>query len=107
MLLALSFGATFAAKGYAGHINQMTEVLTRAFRHPGFSFVHFISPCVTFDHENILYDRLRNLWQTVPKDHDTTDHSAAMNMAMQDGYFSGVYYDNAHPTWADNNLPKD
>ncbi|MCS6912815.1 MAG: 2-oxoacid:ferredoxin oxidoreductase subunit beta [Myxococcales bacterium] len=52
VLLALSLGATFVARGFSGDKEQLVPILKAAFRHHGFAFVDVISPCVTFnDHE--------------------------------------------------------
>ncbi len=106
MLIALSYGVTFAAKGYAGMQDNLTVILRKAIKHRGFSFVHVVSPCVTFDHENILYDRLRNIWLPVPNEHQVTDRAAAINLAMQDTYMHGVFFDNAQPSWDQINSEK-
>src|SRR4051812_47937305 len=52
VLLALSLGATFVARGFSGDKTQLVPILKAALRHNGFALVDVISPCVTFnDHE--------------------------------------------------------
>lgn len=52
VLLALSLGATFVARGFSGDKAQLVPILEAGIRHRGFSFVDVVSPCVAFnDHE--------------------------------------------------------
>jgi 2-oxoglutarate ferredoxin oxidoreductase subunit beta len=52
VLLALSLGATFVARGFSGDKKQLLPILKAGLRHKGFAIIDVISPCVTFnDHE--------------------------------------------------------
>jgi 2-oxoglutarate ferredoxin oxidoreductase subunit beta len=52
VLLALSLGATFVARGFSGDKGQLVPILKAAVRHNGFALVDIISPCVSFnDHD--------------------------------------------------------
>ena len=52
VLLALTLGATFVARGFSGDKPQLVPILKAALTHRGFALVDVISPCVTFnDHE--------------------------------------------------------
>jgi len=52
VLLALSLGATFVARGFSGDKAQLVPILEAGIRHRGLALVDVISPCVTFnDHE--------------------------------------------------------
>jgi 2-oxoglutarate/2-oxoacid ferredoxin oxidoreductase subunit beta len=52
VLLALTLGATFVARGFSGDREQLVPILKAGLAHRGFAFVDVISPCVTFnDHE--------------------------------------------------------
>lgn len=52
VLLALSLGATFVARGFSGDKAQLVPMLEAGIRHRGFAFVDVVSPCVAFnDHE--------------------------------------------------------
>ena len=48
LVIALASGANFVAREFSGNIKRTTETLVEAIRHPGFSFVEILSPCVTF-----------------------------------------------------------
>jgi 2-oxoglutarate ferredoxin oxidoreductase subunit beta len=49
LALAITSGATFVARAYAGNIPKLTEVIIEANNHQGFSFIDVLQPCVTFN----------------------------------------------------------
>src|SRR5688500_3852699 len=52
VLLALTLGATFVARGFSGDKAQLVPILKAGLAHRGFALIDVISPCVTFnDHE--------------------------------------------------------
>jgi 2-oxoglutarate ferredoxin oxidoreductase subunit beta len=48
LVVALAAGASFVARAFAGDPNGTAAIIAQAIRHPGFSFVEILSPCVTF-----------------------------------------------------------
>ncbi|HEX3109722.1 MAG TPA: thiamine pyrophosphate-dependent enzyme, partial [Thermoanaerobaculia bacterium] len=46
--LAISFGASWVARGFSGDIKGTTELMRLAIEHKGFAFLNIISPCVTW-----------------------------------------------------------
>jgi 2-oxoglutarate ferredoxin oxidoreductase subunit beta len=52
LTLALSAGATFVSRGFAGDVDHLSEIMKRAIIHPGFSLVDVLQPCVTFNKVN-------------------------------------------------------
>ncbi|MBK8256321.1 MAG: 2-oxoacid:ferredoxin oxidoreductase subunit beta [Polyangiaceae bacterium] len=52
VLVAISQGASFVARGFSGDKEQLVPLLKTGLHHKGFALVDVISPCVTFnDHE--------------------------------------------------------
>jgi 2-oxoglutarate ferredoxin oxidoreductase subunit beta len=52
VLLALSLGATYVARGFSGDKAQLVPLIQAGMRHKGFAIIDVLSPCVTFnDHE--------------------------------------------------------
>lgn len=49
LTLSLTAGATFVARGFAGDIPGLSELIAQAVSHKGFSIVDILQPCVTFD----------------------------------------------------------
>ncbi len=48
LVVALAAGANFVARAFAGDPNGTAALIAQAIRHPGFSFVEILSPCVTY-----------------------------------------------------------
>ena len=46
--IALSAGANYVARAFSGDPNGLADEIAEAIRHPGFSLVEILSPCVTF-----------------------------------------------------------
>ncbi len=56
--LALLMGATLVARGFAGDIPQLTQLIKEAIGHKGLAFVDVLQPCVTYNKLN-TYDWFR------------------------------------------------
>jgi 2-oxoglutarate/2-oxoacid ferredoxin oxidoreductase subunit beta len=97
--LALSVGATYVARGYAGRPVDMKELFIEGIKHKGFSLVHILSPCVTFDKVNNTYNRLEQLVMPLPKRHDFSDFKVAMERAIDPEIFLGLFYKAEKPTF--------
>jgi 2-oxoglutarate ferredoxin oxidoreductase subunit beta len=88
--MVLSYGATFAARGFSSQPRDLTELIKRGVQHPGFAFIQVISPCVTFYD---TYARFKDITVPIPEEHDPGDRAAAMELAMQmDVQHLGVFY---------------
>ena len=48
LVVALASGANFIARANSADPNGAARILVEAIQHPGFSFVHILSPCVTY-----------------------------------------------------------
>jgi len=89
LVIALAAGANFIARGFSGDPNGLAEIISQAVKHPGFSFVEVLSPCVTFRPEQ------RNWKQQVRRAAvDATDDPsrAARRLLTDDGFNVGVLY---------------
>lgn len=49
LALAISAGATFVARGYAGDLQHLTGLIAAGVKHRGFSLIDVLQPCVTFN----------------------------------------------------------
>ncbi len=102
VLMVLSYGAGWVGQAYAGRPDHLREMIRLALAHRGFSYLHILSPCVTFDKTDRTYKNLDLAVQDLPKDHDTGDRLAAMALAertAQPGL--GLYFSEQRPTLAD------
>lgn len=94
--LALAAGAPFIARGYSGNPNQIAQLIAKAIEHPGFSFVHVLSQCITFCPE-------QTDWKAIVKVRDEAplvDVDAAAQLFLhEDGFQTGVLYKAPRATW--------
>ncbi|MDA3935873.1 MAG: thiamine pyrophosphate-dependent enzyme [Actinomycetota bacterium] len=80
--LALSEGATFVARGFAGDVDHLTDLFVQAISHNGFALVDVFQPCVTWNKVNTFKwfrDRVYKLEET---DHDASDIDKAFDLSM-------------------------
>ncbi len=80
--LAITFGATFVARGFSAQMKELQQMITAAIEHPGFSLVHVLSPCVTFG-KSSSFDYFKKLVKPLPDDFDKTDRRAALEAAWE------------------------
>jgi len=59
--LMIMSGATFVAREFAGRISRLSEIIYRAMKHRGFSFVEVIQPCVSFNDTWHLREKIRDV----------------------------------------------
>ena len=46
--LALAYGVSFLARGFAGKVNHLAYMIAEGIKHQGFAFIHVLSPCPTY-----------------------------------------------------------
>lgn len=99
VLMALSFNASFVARGYAGDIKQLENLIRQGLEHKGFSFIHIISPCVQYNKVS-SFEKMKELIKTLPEDHDITNRVNAMAYAFApEGPYTGLFYKIQRPTY--------
>jgi 2-oxoglutarate ferredoxin oxidoreductase subunit beta len=87
--IALSAGANFIARGFAGKPNHVAELICQGVATPGFSLIQVLSPCVTFRPEQRGYkDQVHQDWETAATDRK----DAFMRLMDDDGYTTGVLF---------------
>jgi 2-oxoglutarate ferredoxin oxidoreductase subunit beta len=102
LLMVLSYGASWVGQAYAGRPDHLNRMITQAMAHRGFSYLHILSPCVTFDKTHRTYSNLGMQVRDLPADHDPTDRAAAMREAMDDALPAlGLYFREERPTLGD------
>ena len=95
LVVALAAGANFVGRAFAGDPNGTAALISQAIRHPGFSFVEVLSPCVTFRPE-------QKEWKSIvrPAPVQATDDPAlaARRVMTDDGMNIGVLYAGNRPS---------
>jgi len=97
LTVALSAGAGFVARGFAGDPNGSAKLIAEAIQHKGFSFVQILSPCVTFRPEQTEWKKIIRKGEI----EGTTALAEAMAfLATDDGFSTGVLYETQRPVYA-------
>jgi 2-oxoglutarate ferredoxin oxidoreductase subunit beta len=91
-LMALSYGASFVARLFAGDPEGITATLIQGIRHRGFSMFHVYSSCVTFDKQFKTWNNLKEKVHPLPESHDPSDLRRAIHEVLDDDFSMGVLY---------------
>jgi 2-oxoglutarate ferredoxin oxidoreductase subunit beta len=89
LVIALASGANFVARAFSGEPNETANTLVEAIRHPGFSFVEVLSPCVTFRPDEREW---KNLVHAAPVAATSDPAKAARRIMTDDGFNIGILY---------------
>jgi 2-oxoglutarate ferredoxin oxidoreductase subunit beta len=89
---AIAWDVSFVARGFSYKPNQLTDLLTQAIQHKGFSLVDVFSPCPTFNSDQ-TEEYYKTFTYDVPEDHDPTNRAKAFELALaRDGFPVGLIY---------------
>jgi 2-oxoglutarate ferredoxin oxidoreductase subunit beta len=103
LLMLLSYGASWVGQAYAGRPHHLTDMIQAAMSHRGFSYLHIISPCVTFDKTELTYKNMDVRVRDLPEEHDPTSRMEAMRLAAKTKRPAlGVYFMEERPTLSDD-----
>lgn len=93
LALALSADATFAARGYAGNIPHLTNLMVQAISHSGTSVLDVFQPCVTFNKINTHQWFHTKVYDLQGEQHDILNREAAWKKTQEtDRLPIGVFY---------------
>lgn len=103
MSLALTAGATFVARGFAGDLPGLTELIATAISHKGFSVVDVMQPCVTFDKVHTYQWYRQRLYRLADDGYVPDNKLKAMEKSMEwgDKIPLGILYRQDKPTSED------
>src|SRR5512134_198049 len=89
LVIALASGANFVARAFGGDQSGTAQIIAQGLRHPGFSFIEILSPCVTFRPEQREWKSLVHAASV-----QATDDAAraARRIMTDDGFNVGVLY---------------
>ena len=89
LALAIAAGASFVARGASFNTKALTELITQAVEHKGFSYIDAMSPCTTF---NNTQESWKESVTEVAPDHDVTNRTQAFDLALRGGFALGILY---------------
>jgi 2-oxoglutarate/2-oxoacid ferredoxin oxidoreductase subunit beta len=106
LALAITMGATFVARVYAGDIPKLADMIVQANDHRGIAIIDALQPCVTFNKEITHEYYQKNTYQ-LPDSYDPTNKVAAFEKSQEWGEGKipvGVFYKENRPTY-DEQIP--
>jgi len=100
LTLALVSGATWVARGFAGDMPGLTQLMAEAINHKGFSVLDVLQPCVTFDKVHTYQWYRQRLYQLEGSGYATNNRLAALEKATEwgDKIPLGIFYKEEKPT---------
>jgi len=84
MVLAVAMDCSFVARGFAGDIDHLKDLMKQAIAHRGFSLVDIFQPCVTFNRVN-TYDWYRKRCYYIEPEYNPEDRIVAFQRALEFG----------------------
>ncbi len=100
--VAVAMQAGFVARGFAGMIDHVSELVRQAIAHRGFALVDVLQPCVSFNKVN-TFAWYKERCKPLSPEHDSRNWEQAMRVARQWGEEIpiGVIYQNDRPPFDD------
>ncbi len=96
--LAVALDCSFVARGFAGDIAFLKDLMKAAIRHKGFALLDILQPCVTFNKVN-TYEWYRQRVYRIEPDYNPEEKSSAFQRALEwgDRIPTGILYRNDRP----------
>ena len=101
LLLAIASNCSFVARGFAGEIEHLSEIMKAAIQHKGFAFIDILQPCVSFNRVNTFKWYSERIYPLNTKaDYDAGDMMVAFKKAQEWGKRIpiGIIYHKERPT---------
>ena len=94
--LMLEAGATFVARGYAGKIDHLADLMVKAVEHEGFSIIDVLQPSVVFHDTYKEYNERVELLQSTPANYDD---AVSLAKRIDKKILIGVFYQVSKPVF--------
>ncbi len=91
LLLVLSSGCGFVARTHAGNMPHLRIMFREALGYPGFSFVHVLAGCVTYQRASYA-EEVYQRCDLLPETYDPSDFSRAVEVSRSERFALGVIY---------------
>ncbi|BCV22068.1 thiamine pyrophosphate-dependent enzyme [Moorella sp. Hama-1] len=85
LALAIALDISFVARGFAGDVAHLAELMYQAIAHRGFALVDILQPCVSFNKLNTFAWYRERVYRLEETDYDPTDRAAAFRKAQEWG----------------------
>ena len=94
LAVALSLGAGFVARGFAGDKKQLSGLIQDGMKHQGFALIDILQPCVSLNRVNTYAWYKKRVYDLEQENHPTDDFQNALNLSFQwgDKIPTGILY---------------
>lgn len=101
--VAVAMKAGFVARGFAGMIDHLSELIKQGIAHPGFALIDVLQPCVSFNKVN-TFAWYKQRCDPLPPGYDFMDWEAAIKVASKwgDKIPIGIIYRNDRPAFEEH-----
>ncbi len=101
LMLTLASDISFLARGFAGDIDHLSELINAAIKHRGFALIDILQPCVSFNRQNTFAWYKERVYKVENEDHDPDDKAAAFVRSQEwgDRIPIGIIYRQEKPTF--------
>ncbi|MDK9700382.1 MAG: thiamine pyrophosphate-dependent enzyme [bacterium] len=97
VLLTLAHGASYVARGFTAYAQELANTIREGILHKGFSFLHVLSPCPTFN-KDVTFDLYKQTLQPLPDGYSTENRANAIAIAAEQGtLYRGLFYREQRP----------
>jgi 2-oxoglutarate ferredoxin oxidoreductase subunit beta len=106
--MAIAAGASFAARGFSGDMEQLHDLIVAAVRHRGFAFIDVMQVCVSYNPAKSYKWYKDRVYRLKDEDHDAADKDRALALALaggEDRLATGLFYEDDRPPYEDS-LPQ-
>lgn len=93
--LIMEAGASFVARAYSARIPQLSELITQAVLHKGFSFIEVLQPCVSYNNTYDLYNSKTKNLAGIP----ASDEEAIRLAKDEEDIYLGVFRQEQRPVF--------
>jgi len=83
--VAITAGATFVARGFAGDVEHLAGLISRGIKHKGFALIDILQPCVTFNKVNTFGWYQERVYKLDNAGYDRSDVIKAYRKAQEWG----------------------
>lgn len=87
--LLLEAGASFVARGFAGKIDHLSDIIVEAVLHEGFSVIDVLQPSVVFNNTFKLYNELT---EVIPKSAESFEEAVKLVKDFNNRIPIGIFY---------------
>jgi len=83
--LAIAADASFVARGFAGDVNHLSQLIMQGVQHQGFALIDVLQPCPTFNHKNTYTWYRERVYKLEENGYDPGNKLAAFEKAQEWG----------------------